>query len=130
MKFYLDYIRTETILKKTKRDFLEELSKKIRLALKTVLDYFQSNKTLRLAKDYLTELDNQQRVDYQHAIVVRATTSVQTTFRTKAFFISTRTPITRTLVIKYITIIKSNEVVVCYNCGKKDYIRKNCIVCD
>ena len=40
IKFYLDYIQIEIILKKIERDFLEEFSKKIRLALKTILSYF------------------------------------------------------------------------------------------
>ena len=86
---------------------------------------------LKKAKKYLFKLNNNQRADYQlkmfKTIFIRITNEIKKTF---SIIIITR--IISVIEVIFTSIkLKQNIVfkkLMCYNCDKADYYRKNCIV--
>ena len=121
--FYFEFIRLETILNIDKEILLRYFKNKIRVGLQILQKDKGDFDIIKKVKKYLRKVDNSQRVRYQTfdkaiVIVFRARksgviSSIVTSFRRTIFI----------LMIKFVSILKE---IVCYKCGKIDYLRKDC----
>ena len=132
MKFYIDFIRFNQVIKKNKNNIIRYLQLKIRESLRKNWNVYENFNDLTFIKKYLWKLNNIQRVEYEEKFKIFI---FKTTFSIKKSIITIilRTRII-TAFIKFIISILFVKVkvnvdvkkLICYNCNQIKHIKRDC----
>ena len=132
MKFYVDFIRFDQIIKENKNSIIRHFRLKIREGLRKNWDAYEDFNDLIFVKKYLRKLNNIQRAEYEEK---SKTFTFKTTFLTKKSIIiitlKTRIITASVKLIISILFIKVKvdvdvKKLMCYNCNQIEHIKCDC----
>ena len=132
MKFYVDFIRLNQIIKKNKNNIIRHLRLKIHKSLKKNWNAYKGFNDLTFVKKYLRKLNNIQRAEYKEkfkTFIFKTTFSAKKSIITiisKTHIITTLIkPITPILFVRVKVDIDVKELM-CYNCNQIEHIKRDC----
>ena len=131
IEFYSDFIRLDVSLNINENTLLKKLFEKLIIRLKVLYDTREGFNVLKKAKKYLFKLNNNQRVNYQFKIFKAIFTRIINEIKKTSSIIITTRIISIVEAIFASIRFKQNIVfkkLICYNCDKAGYYRKDCIV--
>ena len=131
----MNFTRFDNFFNIDENILLKEFSEKLIIRLKMLYDTYKDFIVLKDIKEYLLKLNNNQRTNYQFKIFKIIFTRIIADEIKKTLLIIT---ITRTILIIeaiFISTIKSKQNttfknLMCYNCDKADYYKKNYTIQD